>query len=910
MTTLAAIISAFLIGNVNFKSLPIEESGANVNTVCQDSLGRIWLGGKDGIVRFDGNRYEHFSNNDKFSGHTPDNHVYNIICDSKGTIWVSDISGLSKYDSKTDSFSYYPTPGGSLSEIVELPSGDLLTNIGKELWIFNITDNKFSKELIPDTLLKLSVTTIAKDNDRIFVGTKHGQVFVCSSTLNDIKELNSDNLDNEITCILQDQDSHIWIGTESSGLWEGLLGNDSCCQFADTEGCNCGNTDVIKALCIAEDGKLWVGTKNGLKILNNGHLDTYQHDDSPGSLPHNSVGALFSDMQGTMWLGTYYGGVCYYTSTASAFKQIIPKSDNGHASGNIISDIVQDKDGSIWIGTNSSGLLKMFPNGRIINIPVSSDDDNQLDVKSIYISQYSGQIFIGADRSKLFTWDSKKNQLKELSADSPKSCYAMEYNNKDGFYIGTADGLYEYNERTRQFSRILYTGDNTNIKSLKLDSHGVLWIGKKNGLTALYTDGAKLLEIPESIASIKYAEIIIEDSNGTIWIGSRHGLHSYNTISGECTSYTEAEGLPHHAVHGIEEDANGILWVSTDRGLCRLNPKTGDKLTFTTSDGLLENRFTTYAHCKIQGGLLCFGGFNGIVIFDPNSISLDRKALPPVVSGIEINGVWNGVPEKKIVLKPNESSITFLFSSPDYISEKNGKFYYKLDKLETDWNMTSTDLKATYQNLPPGEYTFKIRYVNSSGKESDHVECINITIKEFWYKTRIAYVTYTLIILFIILGLIRYLVVRKERKFKYKMDEFRNKILRDFSLEFRNQNNTEVKAETPRNFDESDEKFMRRAMKIVRENMDNADFSVDDFAGKMFMSRSNLNIKVKTLFGVSPLELIKTVRFNEACRLLLEKKHTMTEISEMVGFSTSSYFTSAFKRFIGCTPSEYLKKNC
>ena len=615
-------------------------------------------------------------------------------------------------------------------------------------------------------------------------------------------------------------------------------------------------------------------------------------------------------MQGTMWLGTYYGGVCYYTSTASAFKQIIPKSDNGHASGNIISDIVQDKDGSIWIGTNSSGLLKMFPNGRIINIPVSSDDDNQLDVKSIYISQYSGQIFIGADRSKLFTWDSKKNQLKELSADSPKSCYAMEYNNKDGFYIGTADGLYEYNERTRQFSRILYTGDNTNIKSLKLDSHGVLWIGKKNGLTALYTDGAKLLEIPESIASIKYAEIIIEDSNGTIWIGSRHGLHSYNTISGECASYTEAEGLPHHAVHGIEEDANGILWVSTDRGLCRLNPKSGDKLTFTTSDGLLENRFTTYAHCKIQGGLLCFGGFNGIVIFDPNSISLDRKALPPVVSGIEINGIWNGVPEKKIVLKPNESSITFLFSSPDYISEKNGKFYYKLDKLETDWNMTSTDLKATYQNLPPGEYTFKIRYVNSSGKESDHVECINITIKEFWYKTRIAYVTYTLIILFIILGLIRYLVVRKERKFKYKMDEFRNKILRDFSLEFRNQNNTEVKVETPRNFDESDEKFMRRAMKIVRENMDNADFSVDDFAGKMFMSRSNLNIKVKTLFGVSPLELIKTVRFNEACRLLLEKKHTMTEISEMVGFSTSSYFTSAFKRFVGCTPSEYLKKNC
>ena len=142
------------------------------------------------------------------------------------------------------------------------------------------------------------------------------------------------------------------------------------------------------------------------------------------------------------------------------------------------------------------------------------------------------------------------------------------------------------------------------------------------------------------------------------------------------------------------------------------------------------------------------------------------------------------------------------------------------------------------------------------------------------------------------------------------MDEFRNKILHDFSLEFRNQNSSDTKAETPRNFDESDEKFMRHAMKIVRENMANASFSVDDFAKAMFMSRSNLNLKVKALFGVAPLELIKTVRFNEACRLLQEKKHTMTEISEMVGFTTSSYFTSAFKRFIGCTPSEYLKKNC
>ena len=184
-------------------------------------------------------------------------------------------------------------------------------------------------------------------------------------------------------------------------------------------------------------------------------------------------------------------------------------------------------------------------------------------------------------------------------------------------------------------------------------------------------------------------------------------------------------------------------------------------------------------------------------------------------------------------------------------------------------------------------------------------------IRAHWYKTTAAVIAYIFIVIFLVAMLINWLVSRKEMTYKSKMDEFRNKILRDFSLKFRNQNSSDVtKTEMPRNFDESDEKFMRHAMKIVRENMDNASFSVDDFAKAMFMSRSNLNLKVKALFGVAPLELIKTVRFNEACRLLQEKKHTMTEISEMVGFTTSSYFTSAFKRFIGCTPSEYLKKNC
>lgn len=909
MTILLCILSALLGSNINFKSLPIEESGTNINTICQDSLGRIWLGGNDGIIRYDGNRFEHFSHSIHSGHHIPDNSVYNIICDPEGTVWVAHISGLSRYESKSNSFIFHPTPSGPLSELLTLPSGNILVIAGDRLWFFDRETGKFSRGSIPDLLFMQNVTTIASGIDNIYIGTKNGRLFSCSKELNQVKEHSTDAMPGAVSCILNDTGSHLWVGTEGDGLWEISTTENTCTRYEGIKTGKESGTNIIKALCTDDSGMLWVGTKKGVKILHNGQQSTFLHEDKPGSLPHDSVGTILLDKQGSMWLGTYYGGVCYYSPNSSSFRRFVMSSASNEVHGHIISDIVEDADGSFWIGTNSNGLIHMSKDGKVSSVASVTGENNQLDVKSIYISPYSNRIYIGADRSELFICDRNSKKLSAIKGDCPKSCYAIEDNNNNGFYIGTFNGLYEYNEKSETFSRIYFTGDNTNIKSLKLDSHGILWIGKKNGVTAINKNDAKILDIPESLASIKYAEIILEDSRGLIWIGSRYGLFSYDPRSGEVKSYTEKDGLPHHIIHGIEEDRNGVLWLSTDRGLCRFNPSTGDKLTFTTSDGLLDNRFTTYAHCSTKEGLLYFGSINGIVMFDPANISLTRTTLPPVICGIEVNGIWNGIPDEKVVLAPNERSITFIFSSPDFVSDKNGRFYYRLDGFDKEWNMASIDWRASYQNLPHGDYVFQVRYVDSSGKGSQEVKFIHLRIRAHWYKTTAAVIAYIFILIFLVAILINWLVSRKEKTYKSKMEEFRNKILHDFSLEFRNKNSSGTKAEIPRNFDESDEKFMRYAMKIVRENMANASFSVDDFAKDMFMSRSNLNIKVKALFGVSPLELIKTVRFNEACRLLQEKKHTMTEISEMVGFTTSSYFTSAFKRFIGCTPSEYLKKN-
>ena len=97
-------------------------------------------------------------------------------------------------------------------------------------------------------------------------------------------------------------------------------------------------------------------------------------------------------------------------------------------------------------------------------------------------------------------------------------------------------------------------------------------------------------------------------------------------------------------------------------------------------------------------------------------------------------------------------------------------------------------------------------------------------------------------------------------------------------------------------------------MKVVEGYLDDADFSADKFAAEMNMSRSNLHLKMKAITGASTTDFIRKIRFSRACKLLEEGRYNITEISEMVGFNTPSYFTTSFKKYIGCLPTEYVAK--
>ena len=104
-----------------------------------------------------------------------------------------------------------------------------------------------------------------------------------------------------------------------------------------------------------------------------------------------------------------------------------------------------------------------------------------------------------------------------------------------------------------------------------------------------------------------------------------------------------------------------------------------------------------------------------------------------------------------------------------------------------------------------------------------------------------------------------------------------------------------------------DEELLKRAVEVVEKHIDDVEFSTEEFAREMFMSRSNLHLKLKAITGESTIDFIRKIRFNHACKLLKEGRYTVSEISMMVGFSSSSYFATSFKKYFGYMPSEYVK---
>lgn len=791
-------------------------SSNTVQSICQDSTGFMWFGTKYGLNRYDGRSFKIFKNNpqDKTSISSND-FIRKLIATKNKRMWVVS-DGLDLYHSEDNSFKVIIPQKEGLNKLLQDSKGNL--------WIATKNQLKFraanSNKIIPIKIAKanINVTELFEDNEHhIWVGTYAGlyELFFINKKLLIKRHFSSlfkkDENSDRINSIVQDQNLKYWIGTKKNGLYLFDKKSSQLIHFVknNNDKNSLINNDIRKIL-LHQNGSLWIGTQDGLSILNpvTRRFSNYQHDSTnPNSLSQNSIYDIFQDMNGSVWIGTYFGGINVVYSVNTPFTIYQNESNKNSISGNIISAIIKDSKHNLWIGTQAGGLDYFNKNTQqFTNYKNNINNKNSLSsnlVKAIAIDKnqniwictgdFGGLNLFDTKTSKFTTFKRNPNNSNSIASDNT-NCLVVNKENK--LFIGTDIGLNIYDIAQQKFrfipsKRKIFIGKP--INALFEDKNGTIWMGTPVGIQLYQNSKIQYKIFKDSLNnSFNYnINCLQKDSQGNMWVGTYHnGLALLNLKNNSFKIFNTKDGLPSDNILAITEDNNSNLWISTDNGLAEYNLLSNTFRSFNKLDGLPDNQFNTNSVLKDNQGRLFFGTYNGLISFIPQNI--EKNIVPPnvVLSNLKLFNKLVQINDESGILKQdinfsntitinhNQNNFTIEFSALNFIKPAKNKFAYKLDGVEKDWNYVDIP-SATYINLPAGHYQFLVRASNNDNIWSKNVKKIDIVILPPIWKTWWAYLIYFIIVIAIASYILKFLKARTELKQelhfeKMKLDFFTN----------------------------------------------------------------------------------------------------------------------------------------
>ena len=655
----------------------------------------------------------------------------------------------------------------------------------------------------PSQKESFGATIIYKHGQTIYIGTRQDGLFQYIPSSNELTKISSFTSRKSIQCIVMDNNECLWVATEGDGLFRLEMSSGKSTAFKHSPSDpHSISSNFARTISTDSEGRIWVGTFNGLSIFEDGQFQNIYSDPfSQGSLSQSSVRCITRDTQGGMWLGTWLGGINYWHPLKNRFINIRRESGSNSLNDNIVSCITEDQDGSLWIGTKSGGVNHYDIKTEtfryyLLEKNIQNNLLESKDIKAIHVDNRTGNIYVGAHAGGLNIINSKTGSISHKSHknpdDTPMDVYAIIPATETTLWVGTLNGLWEYEMQTGRFLQSTDKTDVTALEKLKIttlleDSQKRLWIGGENGLKCYVrdTDGSMIPVLPHHVCTElngRFIQCIFESSTKLLWFSTRSGIYCYDELEQELSHYTKGEGLPSDIVHGMEEDSFGRLWISTDYGISCFNPFSGTFRNFTIYDGLQGNQFNRYSHCRKSNGEMLFGGINGITRFNPKSLKDNPFSPAPQITGLYISNKHispadgSGILEKCITnteslrLNYDQNSISVDITVPNYLAGQHNTFLYTLEGFDKEWHTTDQAV-ISYSNLPQGRYNLLIKAANNDGKWNEEPTVLEIRILPIWYKTIAAKAVFIIIILMLIYAAYHIIVERKERENRKELDK-------------------------------------------------------------------------------------------------------------------------------------------
>lgn len=600
--TFAWLLSFSQQTNIKFGHLSLKDGLSQSEVLCiiQDKKGLIWFGTQDGLNQYNGYEFKIFSHDILDSLSISNSFIHNFIEDENGNFWIATEIGLNVYNRAQHSFK-------------------------------KITQN------IQSDKSKNNIWSLVEHKDYIWFGTDSELLKINKKTFR-VEKIALNTITTNKFLKIRDlvfiDDFTLFIATEGNGIIKYNINSKKTTQFTIENSSLTSN--IVWDLSEFMQNQLWIGTNNGINILNSKTNKIYSNHKINQYIKNASVTKIFEDKSGIIWLGTEASGLFKINSNENINQYTYDATIYTSLSSNKINSIYEDNSGILWIGTQSGvdkfdkqkQFFKHFqylpnnPNTISSNVVWCIFQDNTT-TPFLYVGTNKGLNVFNKE-----TGESKFIQPKfyNLTEQKNESVYAICKDHNSTIYIGTDGGLLTYQKNSFTPVKFLASTLKNRIYCILEDKKNRLWIGTKEGLVLVSADRKKVKTFNSSPAESALKNDLIrsiaEDSKGNVWIGTDGGgFAKAIEKNGEITFKTYLNNpaylnsLSNNIVLSMLEGKDGFLWVGTfGGGLNKFNPTTEEFVRITEKEGLANN--VIYGIIEDNNNTLWISTNKGLSAFD------------------------------------------------------------------------------------------------------------------------------------------------------------------------------------------------------------------------------------------------------------------------------------------------------
>ena len=759
-----------------------------VTSITQDQQGFIWLGTQQGAVRFDGYnfiQFKHDANNDNsLSG----NYIRTIWSAPDGKLWFGTFSdGISVLDPESLAFEQFDFSrpddehnGNSIRAIVGEASHRVWVATNQSLNYLN----PYSKRIV--TIKRITGcdavyrdqsprSLLADASGALWLGTQNG---LCRINLpsEDFRENTLSGRSfaifdgQQIHTMLRADSQHLYLGTLQNGLARFNVNTQEVSWLTHKDG-QLGHPWVVS---MVKDNyeQVWVGTLDGgisiVAIEDFSVRKQIRHDRSiSSSINQNNIGALYKDRTGLIWIGTWGAGLNLFNPQNDSIRTIRHSPYRTSLKNARIRAITETDREEIWIGYSQQGLSRInVKTGQISHINAQPNKPGGLpdgDILSLLHTD-SGEVWVGSRRKGLYRFDPVKNYFysyTEALDAGLKTVTAMTQDQQNRLWVGSTRGVWYADLENKtlhnldQFSnyaplqgRITYT--------LAWQAPNSLWIGTDDGLFHVAPDSKVVTLIDRSkqkndALSDNAINSLHTDQNNQLWVATESGLDKLDSWDGQYATFTNINkklGIEPEYTANIMVDQQSRVWHY--KGLYDLN--SGTVTDLSNSNEWDIGTIWLGSQELTNSGTLIFGGNEGLLLVNPDRFSDSSIEPGIIISSVEVdNKLLAFNLNEPLQLLPDTKSFSLEFAALDFTSSSDLNYRWRLLGFDEQWQYGSADnRRATYTNLPPGEYQLSIESSNSKGEWLDNGITVTVFNPPAWYETLWFYAFFLAFIAFLI----------------------------------------------------------------------------------------------------------------------------------------------------------------